>query len=87
MSEEIQTVQQTTTLAVNPVLLIYLFAIILLFVRLIISLIRVFQLIQKAEKQSFQHYMLAVVKDFIQPFSFLKNIVISDKITPKTKRW
>ncbi|HSO87644.1 MAG TPA: M56 family metallopeptidase, partial [Draconibacterium sp.] len=79
VSDEIQTVQPTNTLSVNPVLLIYLFAIILLFVRLIISLIRVFQLIQKAEKQSFQNYMLAVVKEFIHPFSFLKNIVISEK--------
>lgn len=79
ISREIQTVQPTNTLSVNPVLLIYLFAIILLFVRLIISLIRVFQLIKKAEKQSFQNYMLAVVKDFIQPFSFLRNIVISEK--------
>jgi len=78
-SGEIQTVQATNTLSVNPVLLIYLFAIILLIVRLIISLIRVFQLIKKAEKQSFQNYMLAVVKDFIHPFSFLKNIVISEK--------
>ena len=79
VSEEIQTVQSTNTLSVNPVLLIYLFTIILLFIRLIISLIRVFQLIQKAEKQSFQNYMLAVVKDFIHPFSFLRNIVISEK--------
>lgn len=79
VSGEIQTVQPTNTLSVNPVLLIYLFAIILLFVRLTISLFRVAQLIQKAEKQSFQNYMLAVVKDFIQPFSFLRNIVISEK--------
>ena len=79
ISEEIQTVQPTNALSVNPVLLVYLFAIILLFVRLIISLIRVAQIIQKAEKQTFQNYMLAVVKDFIQPFSFLRNIVISEK--------
>jgi biopolymer transport protein ExbD len=79
VSGEIQTIQPTNTLSVNPVLLIYLFAIILLFARLIISLIRVSQLIKKAEKQTFQNYMLAVVKDFIQPFSFLRNIVISEK--------
>jgi beta-lactamase regulating signal transducer with metallopeptidase domain len=79
VSGEIQTIQPTNELSVNPVLLIYLFAIILLFVRLVVSLVRVAQLIQKAEKQTFQHYMLAVVKDFIQPFSFLKNIVISEK--------
>lgn len=79
VSDEIQTVQPTNTLSVNPVLLIYLFAIILLFVRLVISLVRVAQLIHKAEKQSFQNYRLAVVKDFIQPFSFLRNIVISEK--------
>jgi hypothetical protein len=79
VSGEIQTIQPTNTLSVNPVLLIYLFAIVLLFARLIISLIRVSQLIKKAEKQTFQNYMLAVVKDFIQPFSFLRNIVISEK--------
>jgi hypothetical protein len=79
VSGEIQTVQPTDTLSVNPVLLIYLVAIILLLIRLVISLVRVAQLIKKAEKQSFQNYMLAVVKDFIQPFSFLRNIVISEK--------
>lgn len=79
ISEEIQSIQPTNTLSVNPVLLVYLFAIILLLFRLAISLVRVTQLIQKAEKQSFQNYMLEVVKDFIQPFSFLKNIVISEK--------
>jgi len=79
VSEEIQTVQQTNAASVNPVLLIYLFVILLLFVRLIISVIRVFQIIQKAEKLPFQNYILAVVKDFIHPFSFLRNIVISKK--------
>jgi len=79
ISDEIQTVQPTNSLSVNPVLLIYLFVILLLFVWLFISVFRVLQIIQKAEKQSFQNYMLAVVKDFIQPFSFLRNIVISEK--------
>jgi biopolymer transport protein ExbD len=79
ISEEIQTVQQTKTASINPFLLIYLFAIILLFIRLIISLVRVLQIIQKAEKQPFQNYILAVVKDLIHPFSFLRNIVISKK--------
>lgn len=79
ISEEIQTVQQTKTASINLVLLIYLFAILILFVRLIISLVRVLQLIQKAEKQPFQNYILALVKNFIPPFSFLRNIVISEK--------
>lgn len=78
-SEVNQTVQPTNALSVNPVLLIYLFAIILLLTRIVVSLVRVAQLIQKAEKQSFQNYMLAVVKEFIHPFSFLRNIVISEK--------
>ncbi len=78
-SEEIQTVQQSKTASMNPVLLIYLFVILLLFARLIISLVRVFKIIQKAVKQPFQNYMLAVVKEFIHPFSFLRNIVISEK--------
>jgi len=79
ISEEIQTVQQTKIVSINPVLLIYLCVILLLFARLIFSIFRVLQIIQKAEKQSFKNYMLAVVKDFIQPFSFLKNIVLSEK--------
>lgn len=79
ISEEIQTVQSINPLEINPVLLIYLVAIILLFVRLTISLVRVWQIVRKAEKQPFQNYILAVVDDFIQPFSFLKNIVISEK--------
>ena len=78
ISEEIQTVQQSKTASINPVLLIYLFAIILLFAQLIISIVRVFQIIQKAEKQPFQNFILAVVKDFIHPFSFLNKIVISE---------
>ena len=79
ISEEIQTVQKTITASVNPALLIYLCVILLLFARLIVSIFRVFQIIQKAEKQPFQNYILAVVKDFIHPFSFLRNIVISEK--------
>lgn len=79
VSEEIQTVQPDNPLEINPFLLAYLSAIILLFLRLTISLVSVWQIIRKAEKQSFQNYMLAVVKDFIHPFSFLKNIVISEK--------
>lgn len=79
VSEEIQTVHQSNAASVNPVLLIYLFVILLLFARLIVSVFQVLQIIQKAEKQPFQNYILAVVKDFIHPFSFLKNIVISEK--------
>jgi beta-lactamase regulating signal transducer with metallopeptidase domain len=79
ISEEIQTVQLSKAASVNPVFLIYLFVILLLVARLIVSVVRVFQIIQKAEKLSFQNYILAVVKDFIHPFSFLKNIVISEK--------
>jgi hypothetical protein len=79
VSEKIQTVQQTNTASINPVLLIYLFVILLLFSRLIVSVFRVLQIIQKAEKQPFKNYILALVKDFIHPFSFLRNIVISEK--------
>ena len=79
ISEEIQMVQQTQTASVNPVSLVYLCVILLLFARLIVSIFRVLQIIQKAEKQPFQNFILAVVKDFIHPFSFLRNIVISEK--------
>ncbi len=79
VSENIQTVQPTKNISVNLYLLFYLIIISALFIRLLISVFRVHNIIKSAEKQSFQKVILAVVKDFIQPFSFIKHIVISEK--------
>jgi hypothetical protein len=54
-------------------------AVIILLFRLLISVGRVLQLIQKAEKQKLKNIVLAVVKEMIQPFTFLNHVVISKK--------
>ncbi len=37
------------------------------------------QIIKHAQKQRIRNIVLAVVKDFIQPFTFLDKIVLSEK--------
>ncbi len=63
----------------NPWLVFYLSVIGLLVGRLAFSVVRVWQIIRRAEKQHFRDVVLAIVKDFIQPFSFLQHIVLSEK--------
>ncbi|MFV0266430.1 MAG: M56 family metallopeptidase [Draconibacterium sp.] len=63
----------------NPWLVFYLSVIGLLLGRLAFSVARVWQIICRAEKQHFRDVVLAIVKDFIQPFSFLQHIVLSEK--------
>ncbi len=65
--------------AINWWLVFYLAVIALLVVRLAFSMTRVLQIIRRAEKQNFRDVILAIVKDFIQPFSFLQHIVLSEK--------
>ncbi len=65
--------------SVNWWLVFYLSVIGLLVVRLFFSMARVLQIIRRAEKQNFRDVILAIVKDFIQPFSFLQHIVLSEK--------
>ena len=77
--ENVQPAPETKSVHLNLYLIFYLFIITALFIRLIISTIRVLQIINRAEKQPFQKIVLAVVKDFIQPFTFLKHIIISEK--------
>ncbi len=79
ISENVQSVPLTRSFEINWFLTFYLSIISVLFIRLLISIKRVLQIIRTAEKQSFHKVILAVVKDFIQPFTFLKNIVISEK--------
>ena len=78
-SAEIKSVQESKSMSINPFMVFYLLVIIVLLSRLLVSVLRVFQIIQQAEKQRFRKIFLAVVKDFIQPFSFLNKIVISKK--------
>ncbi len=75
----VSTVQAPHSMTINPWLIAYLFIILVIFVRLLISFFRVRQIIRSAEKQPFQKIILAIVKDFIQPFSFLQHIIISEK--------
>ncbi|RIJ47404.1 hypothetical protein D1614_14920 [Maribellus luteus] len=63
----------------NPWVVFYLSVIGLLVGRLAFSVVRVWQIIRRAEKQHFRDVVLAIVKDFIQPFSFLQHIVLSEK--------
>ncbi len=65
--------------SVNWWLVFYVAVIGVLAIRLVFSMARVLQIIRRAEKQNFRDVILAIVKDFIQPFSFLQHIVLSEK--------
>ena len=75
----IQPAPETKSVHINLYLVFYLFIISALFIRLLVSSIRVIQIINSAEKKPFRKIVLAIVKDFIQPFTFLKHIIISEK--------
>ena len=77
--ESIQSASETKSIDVNPYMVFYILIILMLFIRLLISTIRVMQIIRSAEKRPFRRIVLAVVKDFIQPFTFLNKVVISEK--------
>ncbi len=66
-------------LQINPWMVLYIFIISSLFIKLVISFSRVYQIIHQAQKITYKGFVLAVVKDFIQPFSFLKKVVLSEK--------
>ncbi len=72
-------VEQTASFSINPYQLAYFGIILILLTRLLISVIRVMQIIKHAQKQRIRNTVLAVVKDFIQPFTFLDKIVLSEK--------
>ena len=78
-SETISTIHEPESIHINIWVVFYLLVILLLSVRLLISIFRVVQIIRRSEKQPFQKIILAIVKDFIQPFSFLQHIIISEK--------
>ena len=79
LNEIVSTAQEPDSIQINPWLIFYLLVILALSIRLMVSIFRVFQIIRRAEKQPFQKIILAIVKDFIQPFSFLQHIIISEK--------
>ncbi|WP_303923517.1 gliding motility-associated C-terminal domain-containing protein [Draconibacterium sediminis] len=51
----------------------------LLLFRLLFGIYRVSSIIKNAEKHRFREIILAVVKDFVQPFTFLNKVVLSEK--------
>ena len=67
------------SLSVNYWTIIYAAIISLLLFRLLLGIYRVSTIIKNAEKHRFQKIVLAVVKDFIQPFTFLNRVVLSEK--------
>lgn len=79
-------VSQPLKSEINYWLLIYGTAIFILIIRLIISVGKVLQLIHKAEKQKLKHIVLAVVKEMIQPFTFLNHVVLSEKDLNENKK-
>lgn len=78
-NESIEATNEVSSFSVNPWLLFYLTVIGLLVIRLAFSVARVLQIIRRAEKQHFLDVILAIVKDLIQPFSFLQHIILSEK--------
>ncbi|WP_319502129.1 M56 family metallopeptidase [uncultured Draconibacterium sp.] len=65
--------------SVNYWAIIYTAIISLLLFRLLFGIYRVSGIIKKAEKHRFRKIVLAVVKDFVQPFTFLNKVVLSEK--------
>jgi len=77
--DAVQPIIQSEPIQINWLLVFYLLAVSLLVLQLIISTVKVVLIVGNAEKQRFRKIILAIAKEFIQPFSFLKNIVISEK--------
>src|SRR6056297_1711150 len=72
-------VSQAEESETNYWLLIYGAAVLILIIRLFMSVVKVLQLIRNAEKQKLRNIVLAVVKEMIQPFTFLNHVVLSEK--------
>ena len=72
-------VEQAGNFSINPYLVLYAGIILFLLTRLLVAVIRVLQLIKNAQMQKFSNIVLAVVKEMIQPFTFLDKIVLSEK--------
>jgi beta-lactamase regulating signal transducer with metallopeptidase domain/biopolymer transport protein ExbD len=79
-------VSQPMKSEINYWMLIYGAAIFILVIRLFVSVGKVLQLIRKAEKQKLRNIVLAVVKEMIQPFTFLNHVVLSEKDLNENKK-
>jgi beta-lactamase regulating signal transducer with metallopeptidase domain len=79
-------VSQPVKNEINYWLLIYGAIIFILIIRLFIAVVKVLQLIRKAEKQKLKNIVLAVVKEMIQPFTFLNHVVLSEKDLNENKK-
>uniref|UniRef100_UPI0032175975 M56 family metallopeptidase n=1 Tax=uncultured Draconibacterium sp. TaxID=1573823 RepID=UPI0032175975 len=75
----IQPVAEVSSISVNPWLVGYLTGIALLLLRIVLGITKVAQIIGRAEKRRLRKIVLAVVKDLIQPFTFLNKVVLSEK--------
>ena len=64
---------------VNYWAIIYIAIISLLLFRLLHGIYRISGIIKKAEKHRFRKIVLAVVKEVVQPFTFLNKVVLSEK--------
>ena len=65
--------------SVNYWQILYFLVVVIFAFRLIIGVVKVIQIISRAEKKEYKKNVLAIVKEVIQPFSFLKYIVLSKK--------
>ncbi|WP_340111155.1 M56 family metallopeptidase [Maribellus mangrovi] len=77
--EAVQQQIEPVHVLVNPWHVVYGLAILALLIRLIASIVQAAKMVRRAEKQRLQKIVLAVVKDLIQPFTFLNKIVLSEK--------
>jgi len=77
--ESIQPEMVSTGFLINWWLLVYLSVIVLMLIRIVTGIFKVTQIIKRAEKRRLQKIVLALVKDLIQPFTFLNKVVISEK--------
>ena len=76
---EIPQVQAESRVSYNPYLIFYISVILVLVIRLMVSIVRVMQIIGQAEKRKISKIVLAIVKDLIQPFTFFNKIILSEK--------
>lgn len=65
-------------LPIDPWKVVYFLAITALLTRLALSVAKIARMIRKSEKKTCHSFILALIKETIQPFSFLKYILISE---------
>jgi beta-lactamase regulating signal transducer with metallopeptidase domain/biopolymer transport protein ExbD len=77
--ESVHSEMVKTGLLINWWLLVYLSVIVLMLIRIVVGIFKVTQIIKRAEKRRLHKIVLALVKDLIQPFTFLNKVVLSEK--------